>query len=142
MSETNGEWGFPTIHNGMIVDVDFDPGFAKPVMGLIIKAKKRSAAVLTFPDMRQHLITDCRHGDDPRIKENPKWASEDIRCRGLFRLNAAEFERVDTREKLQKLLGIVEMQAAQIAELQEQLESIAPDENRPKRGRKLKPVEA
>ena len=80
---------FPEIRTGQPVEVSFDNAFAKPALGFIQQCKTNTCSVLVWSRRGDTafpiIIPDCRHKDDPRVKENPHWLGEEPRGRALFR---------------------------------------------------------
>mgnify|MGYP003147300141 CR=1 FL=1 len=80
----------PKLHNGMFVDIDSSLEFTRPVLGMVIQAKKHSASILAWTREGPWSYADCRHKDDPRNLRNPNWAADQPKNCAYFRLSERE----------------------------------------------------
>lgn len=136
-------FNFPDLVEGQTVSISFDNNFSRPTMGWVVQKKNNSCAVFMYsrPNGQNAVpvfVPDCRHRDDPRVKENPTWLMEEPRGRGLFIpvLSPNEAMLLDRIAGLEKEMAEIRTQSSSLRELFAQL---TPE---PKRKSSREPVEA
>jgi hypothetical protein len=121
MSET--PYKRPFLHVGMPLEVAFDTSFNKPMLGIVNMVKTNSASILLHTDRGPMIYPDCRPFDDPWLKDHPAWVAD--RGHAIFKLTAAEQERIEIRDTVRKMIPLIEQQAQKIAELESRMSAAA-----------------
>jgi hypothetical protein len=131
---------YPELIEGQTVQISFDNNFSKPTMGWVVQRKNNSCSVFMYsrPNGQNAVpvfVPDCRHRDDPRIKDNPTWLLEEPRGRGLFVpvLSPNESMLLARIAGLEKEMADIRKESAGLRELFSQLTSAEPTRKRQSR---------